>query len=258
MRIRLEPEQDGLLMRLVEAVRSVPRESRRSFLVIYQMAGARKLQGNGLDDFPVLGDDITTLSDAGLIRPTNFNDNGGISTFILTPEAFDYYSELRSQSDDQAAQVEGEILRYLNGADFESRYPRAFTRWREAAVLLWQADESDELSTIGHKCREAVQDFVTELLKREGITPNNPDPARTRDRFSDVLACRRDDLGERKADLLDALFGYWKAACDLIQRQEHAGQRQATESLTWEDGRGVVFQTAVVMFEIDRTLATTT
>ena len=58
-------------MRLVEAVRSVPRENRRSFLVIYQMAGRTKLDGNGLEDFPVLRDDVTTLSDVGLIRPTN-------------------------------------------------------------------------------------------------------------------------------------------------------------------------------------------
>ncbi len=255
MPISLETEQKELLMRLVEAVRSVPGESRRSFLVIYQMAGVTKLQGNGLDDFPVLRDDLTTLSDAGLIRPTNHNEHGGISGFILPPEAFDYYSELRSESDDQAGQVEEEILHYLTGADFQSRYPQAFARWREAAELLWKADGSDELSTIGHKCREAVQDFVTELLQRQGVAPKNPDPARTRDRLSEVVDTRRVDLGDRKAELLDALFNYWKAACDLIQRQEHAGQRQDGEPLTWEDGRRVVFQTAVVMFEIDRTLS---
>jgi hypothetical protein len=40
---------------------------------------------------------------------------------------------------------------------------------------------------------------------------------------------------------------------DLVQRQEHAGQREG-EPLVWEDGRRIVFQTAIVMFEIDRSL----
>ena len=95
--------------------------------------------------------------------------------------------------------------------------------------------------------------FVTELQTQRDH-PSTTDPAKTRDRFSDVVDARRGDLGDRKSDLLDALFDYWKAACDLIQRQEHGGQRQDGEPLTWEDGRRVVFQTAVVMFEIDRTL----
>jgi hypothetical protein len=37
-------------------------------------------------------------------------------------------------------------------------------------------------------------------------------------------------------------------------RQEHAGTREG-EPLIWEDGRRVVLQTAVVMFEIDKSLS---
>lgn len=81
----------------------------------------------------------------------------------------------------------------------------------------------------------------------------NPDKARTRDRLSAVVNLRRAELGEARSALLDSMFDYWRAAGGLIQRQEHAGQREG-EPLGWEDGRRVVFQTAVVMFEVDRTL----
>jgi hypothetical protein len=68
-----------------------------------------------------------------------------------------------------------------------------------------------------------------------------------------VVNARRADLGERKSEILDALLAYWRATDSLIQRQEHGGQREG-EPLTPEDGRRAVFQTAVVMFEADRTL----
>ena len=38
---------------------------------------------------------------------------------------------------------------------------------------------------------------------------------------------------------------------DLVQRQEHGGQKEG-EPLGWEDGRRVVFQTANVMVELHR------
>ncbi len=40
----------------------------------------------------------------------------------------------------------------------------------------------------------------------------------------------------------------------LVQRQEHGGQKEGA-ALRWEDARRVACQTAVVMFEIDRSLA---
>jgi hypothetical protein len=51
--------------------------------------------------------------------------------------------------------------------------------------------------------------------------------------------------------MLKALLAYWGTVNDLVQRQEHGGQKER-EPLKWEDGRRVVFQTAVVMFEIAR------
>jgi len=63
-------------------------------------------------------------------------------------------------------------------------------------------------------------------------------------------------VGSTTTPLLDALVGYWKAVSGLAQRQEHGGQKEGRD-LVWEDGRRVVFQTAVVMFETDRALTLT-
>jgi len=75
-------------------------------------------------------------------------------------------------------------------------------------MLLWGEDSEQELSTIGHKCREATQEFATALLELHGVQDATPDKAKTRDRFSAVVNSRRADLGERKLEILDALFVY--------------------------------------------------
>jgi len=87
------------------------------------------------------------------------------------------------------------------------------------------------------------------LVERHQPPAVKTNKAKTLDRLSAVVALRRPQLGKTRSDLLDALFCYWRVVGDLIQRQEHAGQREG-EPLSWEDGRRVVFQTAVVMFEI--------
>jgi hypothetical protein len=53
---------------------------------------------------------------------------------------------------------------------------------------------------------------------------------------------------------IDALVVYWGTMNDLVQRQEHGATREG-EPLTWEDAQRVIFHTAVVMWEIDRSLA---
>ena len=50
------------------------------------------------------------------------------------------------------------------------------------------------------------------------------------------------------------LILYWDALNELVQRQEHGNQKLG-KHLLWEDARRLVFQMAVVMFEIDRSLS---
>jgi len=81
-------------------------------------------------------------------------------------KGFSYYEERKREGSEPARQVEQGIATYLDSGRFQVAYPDAYARWREAADLLWGADSERELSTIGHKCREAIQEFVTALVGR--------------------------------------------------------------------------------------------
>jgi len=69
-----------------------------------------------------------------------------------------------------------------------------------------------------------------------------------------VLDINKTQFGEKTTEALDALVHYWGTVSDLIQRQEH-GSQAAGRPLVWEDARRVVFQTAIVMFEIDNAVS---
>jgi hypothetical protein len=58
---------------------------------------------------------------------------------------------------------------------------------------------------------------------------------------------------EKVGAFASALLHYWGTLIDLVSRQEHRASTEAAE-LNFEDARRVVFQTLVVMFEIDRAL----
>lgn len=248
----LQPEQESLLATLVEAVRSVPPSERHEFTfsrhndvdLIHGPGSVAPLQ-------ELQGSDLYVLRDAGLIGVLERSKLA--FTFYVTPHGFAHYGESKRQAGEPAKQVQQDVGTYLAADRFRGAYPEAYARWQEAAELLWGEVSERELSTIGHKCREAVQEFATALVERHRPPSVNPDKTKTLDRLSSVLELCRPQLGETRSALLDALFAYWRVATKLVERQEHAGQREG-EPLGWEDGRRVVFQTAVVMFEIDRTI----
>jgi hypothetical protein len=229
----------------------MPREQRDEFRFVRTMGGDW-VQAAGVR-LGVVGVDLHHLVDVGLLRITNHHSRGSGFNFYVPPEALEYYAEMKREVEEPMQQVEANLHQHLDAAEFRARYPDAYARWRKAADLLWGADSERELSTIGHKCREAVQEFATILVERDQLPEVNPDKTKTRDRLGAVLRHHRPSLGEKRGELLDALFGYWRAAGDLIQRQEHEAQKEG-EALVWEDGRRVVFQTAVLMFEVDRAL----
>jgi hypothetical protein len=137
---------------------------------------------------------------------------------------------------------------------FRQKYPEAYQKWAEADRVLWSSDSEGQLTTIGHLCTEAMQEFAAALVERYRPPDADANKEHTVARVRAVLHHRKDQLPRTVKPFLDALLAYWGTVGDLAERQEH-GSRKEGQPLRWEDARRLVFQTAIVMFELDRSLA---
>lgn len=252
----LMQEQEELLVTLVEAARRVPRHEQQflltSFEIDQEIASIDLIQGAGLDgELRVLGEDVFALHRAGLLEGRWNTDGSG--RFTVSSAGFDYYENMRGRAADAAAAVEQEVRQHLDGERFRERFGAAYDRLAAAEEMLWQSKPEDDLTTIGHKLREAIQQFGTAMVEQHQPPDVDPDPTKTKNRLRAVLEMHRDRIGESKSDLLNALLEYQDAVNDVVQRQEHGDQKPG-DALTWEDGRAAVFQCGILMFEFDRLL----
>lgn len=247
--MQLEPETVTLLRELAEGARTAPRDQREFFVL--QHFGGCSLMGPG--DRTELSDaerrDVDDLVASGLLRERHRGKHE--YSFTVSPEAYEQLAALDEQ--EPLARVPTEVTGYVETPLFRARYPLAYQRWKEAADLLWGPTAETELTTIGHKTREAVQEFTSVLVHTHDIPSAPVDPTKTVARLRAVVDAQRERLGEARHHLLDALVVYWGEVNDLLQRQEHGGQKEG-EPLAWEDGRRAVFHTAIAMYEIHRTI----
>jgi hypothetical protein len=250
--VLLEQEQKELLSALVEAARNVPRNRRRKFMFIQCMQNSW-VQHPGLPDrtLEAYKGDIEILAREGLLA-ISYSRN--TLNFDVTPQGFKYYEQMKQHAGQPVQRIETTIRNYLVADYFQQKYPEAYQKWTEAEAMLWASDSEHQFTTIGHLCREAIQEFATALIEQHQPPNVDKDKAHSVARIRAVLDLRKDQLGSKEKPFLAALLAYWGTVSDLIQRQEHGGQKEG-EPLVWEDGRRVVFQTAVVMFEIDRAIS---
>ncbi len=250
--VLLQPEQEGLLVSLVEATRNLPRGQREQFIFAPTFGGS-DIQHPGLPghELPAYASDIEVLWNEGLLNGTR--GQHGARLFDISPRGFTVYEAIKRRSGATVQQLEEELMRYLDSERFQKAYPEAHHKWSEAAERLWSSDSEQQLTMIGHLCREAMQAFATALIERYRPTTVDHDKGHDVARIRAVLNQHASKIGTTAAPFLDAILAYWGTVSDLVQRQEHGGQREGRR-LVWEDGRRVVFQTAVVMFEVGRTL----
>jgi hypothetical protein len=254
----LLPEQEELLVTLVEAARNVPRPQQQFVLYVDsgpdQIAGTRAaIVGEPLEgELAVLEGDVQALFNAGLLDRGTMIWGEPTQPFTISAAGFAHYEEMRQRPADPGVAIEEETRRYLDGT-FKDRFPEAYARLAAAEQMLWKADAADNYTTIGHKLREATQQFATEMVQRHQVADAQPDPAKTKNRLRAVVESQRDRLGTARSDLLKALAEYQDAVNDLVQRQEHGDQKPG-EALTWEDARAAVFHTALLLYEYDRLL----
>lgn len=250
--IILEPVQEELLIKLVEAARNMPLNNRQKFYVIQSNLGSCLEHSNIPEEkSDIYYGDIEVLANEGLIAPGYGSQ--GISNFDVTPLGFKYYEFLKNNMGEPVERTEKTVRNYLDASHFKEKYPKAFEKWSAAENLLWKTDRPQQLTTIGHLCRESVQKFANTLVD-QFQPPNAPsDKSKTVARLKAVLDFKSNELGSTEKPFLEALVEYWKSINDLIQRQEHGAQKEGQE-LLWKDARRVVFQTMVIMFEIDMAL----
>ena len=253
--ILLEPEQKELLAVLVEAARNVPRSQRRKFTFLQSHGGASVLHpGLGGGALEAYAGDLDILAHNGLLAPSYGSQ--GSPLYDVTPEGFEYYRQMKQQSGQPLKRVENTVRDYLTVEHFQQSHAEAYQKWSQAESMLWASDSERQFTNIGHLCREALQAFATSLADRHQPPDVDQNVAHTENRIRAVLELHANQLGSTEKPFLEALVAYLHTVSCLVQRQEHGAQKEG-EPLVWEDGRRIVFQTAVVMFEIDRSLSRT-
>ncbi len=251
--ILLEPEQEALFIFIVETARSVPREKREKFFVIRIDDNGDLLIHPGIKNSKkeIYYGDIQEFERQGLVAIEFSSANSPL--FDVTAFGFRYYEYLKKKKGEAVGRVEVTIKDYLDSSVFKSKYPEAFAKWSSAENLLWQTDTQQQLTTIGHLCREAVQEFTDALIARYQLSDVHRDKTQTVARLRAIFDLESIKLGETEKKFFKALLAYFGTVYDLIQRQEHGANKEG-EQLGWEDARRVVFQTMVIIFEIDKTL----
>jgi hypothetical protein len=254
--IVLESEQIVLLTSLIEMIRGIPREKRIKFIGYNIIDGTARITHphSKTKEIDTLPGDIESLDHEGLINlssqdPYHFR-------FDITTKGLRYYEYLQTAEKTVPVRIEKPVRNFLNGDRFPNIYPAAFDKWSKAESKLWSNDTQDELSIVGHLCREAMQEFVTALVERYKPPAIDNIKAHDRARLRAVINYREKSLSSTLAPFLDALITYWGTLSELVQRQEHSGQKEG-QPVTWDDAKRIVFHTAVIFLEIDKALSTT-
>lgn len=242
----LTAEAKDLLCEMAEAEASVPRDRRQKFFFLQHMNGALLLHPGMDQDRNVIDEDVDLLAHYGLLLPS-FTSKGK-PMYAIAPIGRQYYEHLRSDEDQRIERIEEVTLRHLETDGFGKRHPAAYTAWKKADDLAWSEDAEDRQSEVGHNCRDALVAFVTGLVERHKPDDVEKDPEKFLNRLGAVFAKR-----EISKDVSEALGGLWRYVTVLTMRQDHK-ERQKPGGLTVEDGRRVVFLTAMALVEADRFL----
>jgi hypothetical protein len=248
----LEPDQKDLFMLIVEASRNVEKNERRKFLVVQSKDGDSLLHpGIPREKSEIYYGDVEILANAGLLN-LGFG-SGGSPVFDVNPIGYQYYRYLKEAIGEPLERVENSILSFLKSEPLINKYKNAFEKWTQAQDLLWSADSQQQLTTIGHLCRESMLEFADALICELNLQTKYSDKSKIVARLKGVFSEKKKVLPSTIHPLLEALIFYWGCVSDIVQRQEHGASKEG-EGLVWEDARRVVFNTLTVMYEIDNAI----
>jgi hypothetical protein len=245
-----------LLSSFIDIIKDVPREKRIKFIASQMSNGTTLVMhpyAHGKHISTLLGD-IQSLAGEGLLSLT-YNDKSTYN-FDITPTGFKFIEYQQTQLASVSQRIEKQLRNFFSSDDFKELFPLAYNKWSKAESKLWSDDSKEELSIIGHLCRESMQEFVNALVEK--YQPPNVDQDKSHDisRLKSVFAQRADTIPKTLLPFLNALLDYWGTLNDLVQRQVHSAQKEGGK-ITWEDAKRVVFHTAVVFLEVHKVLSAT-
>jgi len=255
--IILEKEQKDLFIQIVETIKAIPREKRTKMHLISGMS-KKKLMIATTDH---KRHDIENIVDGDLdiLTKNNLLDISytpkGDSKYVVTPVGFKYYDWLMKEMGKPIERIEKKTIRYFELDDFRVNYEKAYDKLKKAEEMLWSSDSEENFTTIGHLCREAMQEFADQLYYQKFGEQSPEKKSKTLNRIRAVIEEEKSNVGSTIEDfLLKGLYPYWKNINLIVQRQEHGAQKEKGEEINWEDSRRVVFQTTNVMFELHKSL----
>jgi hypothetical protein len=137
MEVVIQDEHAELLCHLVEASRNV--STKEVFMALHPCCG--ETLGNvmhaGLPNrqMKVYLGDVEELIDLGLLSPRHISEHQ--INFDVSSAGFQAYEQIRQVVNEPVEVVESEIRNYIDSIEFHSRYPSAYTKWRDAESALW-------------------------------------------------------------------------------------------------------------------------
>ncbi len=248
----LEEEQINLLCQLVDAHRNVIPSKRTDFMVTHDMTSDSMLHpgfSSGMTDVVIV--DLRILDSSGLIKIYNSNSPYTEFSFTLTSLGFQYYEFIKDKSINPIQRIQKEILSFINIPSFEQRYKSAFLKWKESEKLLWSTNTEINISTVGHLCREALQEFLEILIARHHLHKDCPEKDKTKNRVKALINNRKPTSSDTIIKLLEKLYEFWDMLNELVQRQEHYGLKER-ETIVLDDAKRVVLYTVIIMQELDK------
>jgi hypothetical protein len=144
----------------------------------------------------------------------------------------------------ESGRFEASVAEYINAEAFRARFPDAYDKWCDAHQLLETAPER-HATTIGHLCREAIMQYSDDLAREYRVGPFETNKTKVKMR---AVFDTQPAMSSSVRKSLEALVDYWETVSVLANRQEHG------RHLVAEDSRRLVFQTMLVMREIDLAL----
>jgi hypothetical protein len=151
---------------------------------------------------------------------------------------------------ERTSRLVAHMAAHIDEPAFGTRYPLAYEKWR-AAFDLFEIGAERNAARIGIDCRGAATAFVIELAAAHKVDVPDGSPIAA----ASIRAILRSagDRSSRVDAFLDALVKYWGSVMGLVNRQVHEAEA-APGTIRHEDARRALFQTMLVMHEIDSAL----